>query len=50
METNVPGVFVGGVLAAGNDANSIFIENGKHHGGMIARALLDRFEPQPARR
>ena len=45
METNVPGVFVAGVLAAGNDANKIFIENGKEHGGLIARAILD----QPAR-
>ncbi len=50
METNVPGVFVAGVLAAGNDANQIFIENGKEHGGMIARALLDRFERAPAGR
>jgi thioredoxin reductase (NADPH) len=39
METNVPGVFVAGVLAAGNDANKIFIENGRDHGGLIARAL-----------
>lgn len=46
METEVAGVFVAGVLAAGNDANSIFIENGKHHGGMIARALRDR-SPRP---
>ena len=50
METNVPGVFVAGVLAAGNDANQIFIENGKEHGGMIARALLDRREGAPAAR
>ena len=41
------GVFVAGVLAAGNDANKIFIENGKHHGGLIARALLDQFARQP---
>ena len=47
METNVPGVFVAGVLAAGNDANKIFIENGKEHGGLIARALLDQFTRQP---
>ena len=47
METNVPGVFVAGVLAAGNDANKIFIENGKEHGGLIARALLDQFARQP---
>lgn len=39
METNVPGVFIAGVLAAGNDANKIFIENGREHGGQIVRAL-----------
>jgi thioredoxin reductase (NADPH) len=39
METNVPGVFLAGVLAAGNDANKIFIENGRAHGGLILNAL-----------
>ena len=40
MQTNVPGVFVAGVLAAGHDANKIFIENGRDHGALIARALV----------
>jgi thioredoxin reductase (NADPH) len=40
MQTNVPGVFVAGVLAAGFDANKIFIENGRDHGGLIARAMV----------
>lgn len=39
METNVPGIFIAGVLAAGNDANKIFIENGKLHGALIAAAV-----------
>ena len=39
METNVPGVYIAGVLAAGNNANKIFIENGREHGGQIVRAL-----------
>ena len=39
METNVPGVFLAGVLAAGNNANRIFIENGRAHGGQILKAL-----------
>lgn len=42
METNVPGVFIAGVLAAGNDANKVFIENGRAHGGQILRALEGR--------
>jgi len=41
METNVPGVFLAGVLAAGNDANKIFIENGRAHGGLILNALKE---------
>jgi thioredoxin reductase (NADPH) len=39
METDVPGVYIAGVLAAGNNANKIFIENGREHGGRIVRAL-----------
>ena len=42
METDVPGVFLAGVLAAGYDANKIFIENGRDHGALIARALVAR--------
>lgn len=41
METNVPGVFIAGVIAAGFDANRIFIENGRHHGDRIATAIAD---------
>ncbi|WP_391121676.1 YpdA family putative bacillithiol disulfide reductase [Psychrobacillus sp. L3] len=36
METNVKGVFIAGVIAAGNNANEIFIENGRFHGEQIA--------------
>lgn len=42
METPTRGVFIAGVLASGFDANKIFIENGRDHGPLIARALLDR--------
>ncbi len=42
METSVPGVFIAGVLASGLDANKIFIENGKLHGPLIARAVAER--------
>lgn len=42
METNVPGIFIAGVLAAGNEANEIFIENGRFHGGQIATAIQRR--------
>jgi thioredoxin reductase (NADPH) len=39
METSVPGVFIAGVLTSGNKANSTFIENGRHHGDLIAARL-----------
>jgi thioredoxin reductase (NADPH) len=39
METNVPGIYIAGVLAAGYNANKIFIENGKFHGPKILEAL-----------
>jgi thioredoxin reductase (NADPH) len=41
METNVPRVFIAGVLAAGNDANKIFIENGRAHGKQIVEAIQE---------
>jgi len=41
LETPVPGVYVAGVLTAGNDANRIFIENGRHHGKRIVEALRE---------
>ncbi len=39
METDVPGVFIAGVIVAGYDANKIFIENGRHHGPRIVEAV-----------
>ncbi|MYL32720.1 YpdA family putative bacillithiol disulfide reductase [Pontibacillus yanchengensis] len=39
METNVPGLFIAGVIAAGYNNNEIFIENGRHHGEFIAKAI-----------
>lgn len=39
MESDVPGVFIAGVLAAGYDANKIFIENGREHGPRICAAI-----------
>jgi thioredoxin reductase (NADPH) len=36
MCTNVPGVYIAGVLTAGFNANKVFIENGRGHGDRIA--------------
>lgn len=42
METNVPGLFIAGVIAAGNNANEIFIENGRFHGSLIANYIVKK--------
>lgn len=39
METNIEGIYIAGVIAAGNNANEIFIENGRFHGGLIAQSI-----------
>jgi thioredoxin reductase (NADPH) len=42
MESNVNGIYIAGVLAAGNNANEIFIENGRFHGDQIAESICLR--------
>lgn len=39
LESNVPGIYLAGVILAGNRTNEIFIENGRFHGRMIAADL-----------
>ncbi len=39
METNIKGIYIAGVIAAGNNANEIFIENGRFHGELIYEAI-----------
>ena len=39
LESNVPGVYVAGVIVAGSKTNEIFIENGRFHGKQIAAHL-----------
>jgi thioredoxin reductase (NADPH) len=38
-ESNVPGMFVAGVVIGGNHTSEIFIENGRFHGKQIAASL-----------
>ena len=42
METSVPGCYLAGVIASGNDANRLFIENSRVHGELIVRHLAGR--------
>ena len=39
LESNVPGIYVAGVIVAGERTNEIFIENGRFHGRLIADHL-----------
>jgi len=39
LESNVPGIYLAGVILAGSRTNEIFIENGRFHGRQIAKAL-----------
>jgi thioredoxin reductase (NADPH) len=45
LETDVPGVFIAGVVVAGYDANKVFIENGRFHGDKIVARI--RGQPAP---
>jgi bacillithiol disulfide reductase len=42
METNIPGVYIAGVLSCGFDANKVFIENGRAHGELICAHIKAR--------
>ena len=42
METSVPGCYLAGVMASGNDANRLFIENSRAHGELIVRHFVGR--------
>jgi thioredoxin reductase (NADPH) len=39
LESNVPGIYLAGVIVAGSRTSEIFIENGRFHGRLIAMAL-----------
>jgi thioredoxin reductase (NADPH) len=40
LESNVPGIYLAGVIVAGSRTNEIFIENGRFHGRQIAQSLV----------
>jgi thioredoxin reductase (NADPH) len=40
LESNVPGIYLAGVIVAGSRTNEIFIENGRFHGRQIAAGAL----------
>ncbi|MEN1984866.1 YpdA family putative bacillithiol disulfide reductase [Paenibacillus hubeiensis] len=47
MESSVPGIYVGGVIASGRNANEVFIESGRWHGKYIAEHIIRQNQRQP---
>jgi thioredoxin reductase (NADPH) len=50
LETNVPGIYVAGVVVGGKKTSDIFIENGRFHGRQIVAAITGKgriAEPAP---
>lgn len=46
FETNVPGIYLAGVVMAGRDTGKIFIENGRFHGRQIMADLAAKLIPR----
>jgi thioredoxin reductase (NADPH) len=49
LESNVPGIYLAGVIVAGMRTGEIFIENGRFHGALIAADLKRKLSEVPAR-
>lgn len=49
LESNVPGIYLAGVIVGGNNTSQIFIENGRFHGRQIVSAMVGkgRLDAQP---
>jgi thioredoxin reductase (NADPH) len=46
LESNVPGIYLAGVIVAGSRTSEIFIENGRFHGRQIAASLVAKARRQ----
>lgn len=49
LESNVPGIYLAGVVIGGRHTSEIFIENGRFHGKQIIKALVSRQGREAAR-
>ncbi|MGC2619155.1 MAG: NAD(P)-binding domain-containing protein, partial [Acidobacteriaceae bacterium] len=49
LESNVPGIYLAGVIIAGERTNEIFIENGRFHGKQIAEDLKQKLQSPAGR-
>ena len=46
LESNVPGIYLAGVIVAGSRTSEIFIENGRFHGRQIAASLVSKMKSE----
>jgi thioredoxin reductase (NADPH) len=46
LESNVPGIYLAGVIVAGSRTNEIFIENGRFHGRQIAADIRQKLREE----
>jgi thioredoxin reductase (NADPH) len=46
LESNVPGIYLAGVLIAGMRTSEVFIENGRFHGQAIAADLIEKLRSE----
>ena len=46
LESNVPGIYLAGVIVAGMRTSEIFIENGRFHGQQIAADLKRKLQQE----
>ncbi len=46
LESNVPGIYLAGVIVAGMRTSEIFIENGRFHGALIAADLKQKLRAE----
>jgi thioredoxin reductase (NADPH) len=46
LESNIPGIYLAGVIVAGSRTSEIFIENGRFHGKLIATSLVSSTRPR----
>jgi thioredoxin reductase (NADPH) len=47
LESNVPGIFLAGVVIGGRHTSEIFIENGRFHGKLIIDSLVSKSKTAP---
>jgi thioredoxin reductase (NADPH) len=47
LESNVPGLYLAGVILAGLDTNEIFIENGRFHGKAVVSDIAEKLGKTP---